>query len=155
MRMRITFYDGTDTIGGNKIYVEEKGRGVFLDFGKNFTKYDSFFLPQLKERSARGITDTVAFGLAPKIDAYRPDLIPSDLDVSSFQRINPEAVLISHSHLDHCGYVSLLKNSIPLVGSPITLASIKARSDIGNSGFQNEVAYYTPKKKGTRRILRF
>ena len=32
----ITIYDGNDTIGGSKIYVEQNGEGVFLDFGTNF-----------------------------------------------------------------------------------------------------------------------
>jgi ribonuclease J len=32
----ITIYDGAESIGDNKIHVEEGGRGVFLDFGKNF-----------------------------------------------------------------------------------------------------------------------
>ena len=34
----ITAYDVAEYIGGNKIFVEEGGRGVFLDFGKNFAK---------------------------------------------------------------------------------------------------------------------
>ena len=38
----ITVYDGNNTIGGTKIYVEENGSGVFLDFGANFTDYDKF-----------------------------------------------------------------------------------------------------------------
>ena len=37
--MKITVYDGAETIGGNKIHVEENGRGIFLDFGMNFAKY--------------------------------------------------------------------------------------------------------------------
>ncbi len=28
--MNLTIYDGAETIGGNKIYIEENGRGVFL-----------------------------------------------------------------------------------------------------------------------------
>ncbi len=32
----ITIYDGSNTIGGNKIYLEESGEGIFLDFGMNF-----------------------------------------------------------------------------------------------------------------------
>jgi len=35
----ITVYNGNDTIGGNKIYVEENGKGLFLDFGANLQKY--------------------------------------------------------------------------------------------------------------------
>jgi len=34
----ITIYDGANTIGGNKIFIEEKGKGIFLDFGLNFKK---------------------------------------------------------------------------------------------------------------------
>ena len=29
----ITIYDGANTIGGTKIFIEEKGKGIFLDFG--------------------------------------------------------------------------------------------------------------------------
>ena len=32
----LTVYDGAYGIGGNKLYLEENGNGVFLDFGKNF-----------------------------------------------------------------------------------------------------------------------
>jgi ribonuclease J len=39
----VNVYDGARTIGGNKILVEEGGRGVFLDFGKNFGKYAVYF----------------------------------------------------------------------------------------------------------------
>ena len=35
----ITIYDGSSTIGGNKIYLEDRGRGTFLDLGMNFAKY--------------------------------------------------------------------------------------------------------------------
>ena len=51
----ITVYDGTKTIGGNKIYVEENGKGVFLDFGYNFAKYREYFEEFLTDRPSRGI----------------------------------------------------------------------------------------------------
>jgi hypothetical protein len=38
----LTVYDGAYGIGGNKLYLEENGNGVFLDFGKNFGKYGVF-----------------------------------------------------------------------------------------------------------------
>jgi len=37
--MKITVFDGADTIGGTKIHVEEGENGLFLDFGMNFAKY--------------------------------------------------------------------------------------------------------------------
>jgi ribonuclease J len=39
----ITVNDGAKGIGENKIFVEENGEGVFLDFGKNFSKYGQFY----------------------------------------------------------------------------------------------------------------
>jgi ribonuclease J len=55
----ITIYDGVNTIGGNKIFVEETGKGVFLDFGYNFSNYRNYFQEFLKDRSSRGIYDLI------------------------------------------------------------------------------------------------
>ncbi len=76
----LTVYDGSDCIGGNKIHLEEKGRGLLLDFGMNFTRYGEFYQEFLKERSNRGIHDLINLGMIPKIDVYRPDLTPVDVD---------------------------------------------------------------------------
>jgi len=38
----ITVLDGADTIGGNKILLEEEGRGLLLDFGMNFARYGEY-----------------------------------------------------------------------------------------------------------------
>jgi ribonuclease J len=53
----LTVYDGAYGIGGNKLYLEEKGNGVFLDFGKNFGKYGVFYEEFLKNRDTRSIHD--------------------------------------------------------------------------------------------------
>jgi len=45
----ITVLDGADTIGGNKILLEEEGRGILLDFGMNFARYGAYY----QELSAR------------------------------------------------------------------------------------------------------
>jgi len=34
----LTVYDGSSNIGGNKIHLEENGRGILLDFVMNFAK---------------------------------------------------------------------------------------------------------------------
>ena len=44
----LTVYDGANGIGGNKIFLEENGKGAFLDFGKNFGKYGVFYEEFLK-----------------------------------------------------------------------------------------------------------
>jgi ribonuclease J len=151
----ITVYDGATTIGGNKIYVEEKGRGVFLDFGMNFAKYGEFFEEFLSERSPRGIHDLIHLNLIPKLNIYRKDLIPIDLDVSSFPSLNVEAVLLSHAHLDHCGNIGLLDARIPIIASPISIALLKAMLDSSPSKIRSEIAYYSEKILGEDpRILR-
>ena len=40
--MKITIYDGANTIGGNKIHIEENDNCLFLDFGMNLAKYSKF-----------------------------------------------------------------------------------------------------------------
>jgi len=78
----LTIYDGSSTIGGNKIYLED--RGIFLDFGMNFAKYGQFYQEFLSERSNRGIHDLLELDLIPKLNIYRTDLIPADVDTTSF-----------------------------------------------------------------------
>jgi len=143
--MKITVYDGATTIGGNKIYVEENDKGVFLDFGMNFAKYSQYFQEFLTERSGRGIHDLIHLNLIPKINVYRKDLIPSDLDVSSYPRLNVEAVLLSHAHMDHCGNIGLLSEDIAIVTSPVSLAILKALRDSSQAKIGSEIAYFSPK----------
>jgi ribonuclease J len=138
----ITIYDGTDTIGGNKIYVEENEKGVFLDFGMNFKKYHHFYQEFLKERSSRGIYDLIHLDLIPKLNIYRKDLITPDLNIAQFPKLNIEAVLISHPHMDHFGNIGLLDPEIPLIGSPNSLALIKGMADSSNLSLNLEVAFY-------------
>lgn len=144
--MKVTVYDGAETIGGNKIYVEEWERGVFLDFGMNFAKYGEYFEEFLRERSSRGIHDPLYLGLIPELNIYRSDLIPSDVDLSRYPKLNVEAVLISHAHLDHCGNAGYLHESVPIVASAITLAVLKAMRDSGRPGPGGEVTYHSQKQ---------
>jgi len=141
----ITIYDGANTIGGNKIYLEEKGKGIFLDFGMNFAKYNEYFQEFLSERSVRGIHDLIFLNLIPKLDIYRKDLIPSDLDVSSFKPLNVNAILLSHAHLDHFGNMGLLNPDYPIIASAPTIALLKAILDASSAKLGSEVAYYSKK----------
>jgi ribonuclease J len=63
----LTVYDGAYGIGGNKLYLEENGNGVFLDFGKNFGKYGVFYEEFLKNRDTPGIHDLMHFDLLPSL----------------------------------------------------------------------------------------
>ena len=144
----VTVYDGSSNIGGNKIYVEDKGRGVFLDFGINFTKYNMFFQDFLTERSSRGIHDLIYLGLIPKLNIYRKDLIPSDVDLSSYRRLDIEAVLLSHAHMDHCGNIAILEKNVPIVATKSTIAILKAlRDTVASPKIGSEVFYMSARER--------
>ena len=148
--MIITIYDGADTIGGTKIYIQENTNGLFLDFGMNFAKYSLYYEEFISERTARGIYDLWHLNLIPKLNIYRKDLIPKDLvqGVARYPKIPVNAVLISHAHLDHVGNIALLNENIPIVGSPTTIAILKALNDTssGGSHFGMELPYYKVRK---------
>ena len=144
----ITVYDGANTIGGNKIFVEENGKGIFLDFGMNFKKYHYYFQEFLKERSSRGIYDLIHLDLIPKLNIYRRDLIPPDLDISTYPKLDIEAILVSHPHMDHFGNIGILNVDIPIISSPISLALMKGMADSSNLSLNYEAAYYSRKGQG-------
>jgi ribonuclease J len=110
----------------------------------NFAKYSQFYEEYVSKRAARGIYDLWHLGLIPRINNYRVDLIPSDLRdvISRCQKLSVDAVLLSHAHLDHAGNIALLEEKIGLVGSPVTMAILKAISDTGGRGFGTELPYY-------------
>jgi len=151
----LQIFDGIDTIGGNKIYLKENGKGIFLDFGMNFKKYGDFFHQFISPRSIRGIYDLIYLNLIPKLNIYRDDLIPTDLDISSYPSLNVEAVLLSHAHMDHCGNIGLLKPTYPIIASPSTIILLKAMLDSASTSMLgSDVAYYSPKRiKEDGRIL--
>jgi ribonuclease J len=144
----ITVYDGANTIGGNKIFVEENGKGVFLDFGMNFKKYHYYFQEFLKERSSRGIYDLIQLDLIPKLNIYREDLIPPDLDISLYPKLDIEAILVSHPHMDHFGNIGMLNVDIPIISSPISLAFMKGMADSSRTTLNLEAAFYSEKGQG-------
>ncbi|MFX0083705.1 MAG: MBL fold metallo-hydrolase [Candidatus Hodarchaeota archaeon] len=150
----ITIYDGTNTIGGNKIHVNENGKSFFLDFGMNFKKYGFFFQEFLSSRGNRGIYDLIQLNLIPKLNIYRKDLVPSDLDISKFPNLDVDAILLSHAHMDHFGNIGLLNPKYPIIASPSTLMLLKGILDCSTVMLGSDVAYYSIKKqKEDGRIL--
>lgn len=141
----VTVYDGGNTIGGNKIFVEDRAAGVFLDFGMNFAKHGAFFQEFLSERNSRGIHDLAHLGLIPKLNIYRPDLIPSDVQLSQYEKLNVKAVLLSHAHMDHCGNIGLLQETLPVVASGTSVSILKAIRDTSPSSIGSEIAYFSKK----------
>ncbi|MBI4304372.1 MAG: exonuclease [Chloroflexi bacterium] len=149
--VRLTFYGGINEIGGNKILLEDGERRLLLDFGFPYKRYKQFYEEYLKPRSGAGLLDPIAMGLLPPLEGlYRDDLAAPELwqqfrQNPSYRRIeHVDGLLLSHAHLDHSGYISFLKEDIPVYTTAATAFIAKAIQDSGKSGFDNQVCYYSP-----------
>jgi ribonuclease J len=153
MMVTVTVYDGADTIGGNKILLEDQGINIFFDFGINFNLRNKYFEEYLVPRPRRGLLDMLHMGLLPPLKRiYRPDLEIESVDIWSrvrvpypIREIALHGVLLSHAHLDHSGYISFLRQDIPIVSSLCTAYIAKAIQDSSKSDFEKEVCYLIPK----------
>ena len=146
---RIIFFDGTEEIGGTKILVELNKVRFFLDFGLNYKRKGLFFEEFLNPRVSNGIGDFFYLGLVPKIKGiYRKDL----LEKFSGEGITElgtgeepsfiDAAFISHAHFDHSGYVSFLRDDIPIFMSETTINLMKAMEESGVNNFETSIFKY-------------
>ena len=151
MSVKLSFFTGggVDGIGGNKILLESHGTALFLDFGKSFGEENKYFDEFLKPRILNGLGDLLAFDLIPPLPGiYREDLvIPTQnwwekvFSHPAFRDLTIQGVLLSHAHLDHSGYISLLSPDIPVYTSLPSALISKAIQDCGISDFLSEIVY--------------
>lgn len=131
--MKIEILDGKNCIGGNKILISEKNLSFFFDFGKNFSKFNKYFEEFISPRIGTGIFDLWRLNLIPKINnIYRDDLFPPYLN-EKVREINLITVFLSHAHLDHAGFISILKEDIPIITSSTSIKFLKAIETIKSS----------------------
>ena len=143
----MTVLDGHETIGGTKILVESGETQLLLDFGTNYHQWGKFYDEFTQPRGPRGIVDFLATELVPSRKGwYRPDLFaPRDLQDPKLKDLStgsaPDAVLLSHAHLDHCGAISILRHDIPVLCTPMTFALLRAMQETGGQGVSREIAF--------------
>lgn len=150
--IRLLALDGNDTVGGTKYLVHYDDSGVMLDFGANFAKLSRYYEEYLKPRSTTGILDLVTMGVLPDARGlYRDDIVLPETNLRGPEVGSIEAVLLTHSHLDHAGAVGLLRPEIPVVMGALTAATLKAIQDSGKSELGRESVYASVRKTEVKR----
>lgn len=151
---QLTVLDGDRSIGGTKLLVESRGTRVLLDFGTNYLRMGQYYEEFLKPRAPRGLVDPIEMGLLPRRRGlYRADLFPPhdypDRD-RDWGGEAPDALLLTHGHLDHAGGLAYLDPSIPVVATPLTLALLRAWQETGPHDVSAEVTYLGGRTPGGR-----
>ena len=152
MSVRFTAYGGAGEIGGNKLLLEDDDWQILFDFGMSFGALGAYFEEFLKPRTVRGLADYLLTGLLPPLEGlYRDDLnaLPEHARIWDRLRrhpvyrddVNPRAVLLSHAHADHVGYISLLRPDIPVVAGALTAVIAKAMQDGGQSTDDSQTVF--------------
>ena len=167
--IKFTCYGGVDDIGGNKILAKLDNASIFFDFGLSYSTEGLFFEEFLQPRSGCKIRDLLKLGMLPSIDGvYRQDALkPNEFDsydvkAKKFWKTNiqsyedatktgswhPNALFISHAHLDHCGYAPYL-GAFPFLCSETTKTLMDAIAEIGNlQGLDKQLTTKKDRKMG-------
>jgi ribonuclease J len=121
----LEFHGGVGEIGGNKILVDDGDTRLLFDFGMPFGAKGKFYsAPFLSPRCKEALLE---FGFIPDLDGlYVSDEAESPVD----------AVLLSHSHMDHSSYTTFLKRSIPVHCGETTATILGCLQEMGPKTFE-------------------
>lgn len=124
----ITLFGGVNEIGGNKILLHDKDTKIFLDFGLSFAKERKYFAGYLCPRTVNGAGDYLEFDLLPHIKGL---YAKEALENTKIEYTEPavDAVIVSHAHLDHVGYLPFIDDKIPVYCGEGTRIIIEAMEE--------------------------
>ncbi len=114
-KTKVCFLGGVGRIGGNKILIEYERTKIFLDFGKDFLIWRTYY--EFPFTYPKSIEELISIGAIPNIRGLYINDEKAEID----------AVFISHAHLDHIGHISVLHRDIPVYmgeGSKVILEAI-------------------------------
>jgi len=115
--MNLTFFGGIEEIGGNKVLLEDKNTRIFLDFGTSFSKEGVYFeWPELRPANID--------------DLFKTNVLPRFKNFYRFSKSKPfvDGIMVSHAHADHYGYITLVREDIPIYTGRYTRDLIKIRN---------------------------
>jgi ribonuclease J len=136
--MRVTLYGGVNEVGGNKILIRERDTKIFLDFGMSFAQKKTYYEEYLNPRVANGLGDLLEMGLVPNLKGlYRRDLL--EMMGEEWKAPEYQAVILSHAHLDHWSYASVVDERIPIYCGETTELYLKAIQESSNRIFEQEI----------------
>jgi len=128
--VKLTFYGGIEEIGGNKVLLEDKNTRVFLDFGTSFSKEGVYFeWPELRPANIN--------------DLIKTNVLQDFNNLYRFSKGKPfvDAILLSHAHMDHYGYLPLVKEDIPVFTGRYTRDLIKIRNRTYNQTWDRKIGH--------------
>jgi len=125
---RLTFYGAVGEIGGNKILLRDSESSIFLDFGMNFEKERRYYEPPYLQ--PRNEDHLMGLGILPALKGLYKNSAVNDRAI--------DAILLSHPHLDHYGYLKYVRDDIPVICGETTKTIILAKelSGLSTSGYQ-------------------
>ncbi|MEM0451938.1 MAG: MBL fold metallo-hydrolase [Nitrososphaerota archaeon] len=143
----IHIYGGFGEIGGNKIFISSRDGAIFLDFGLNLKKKREYSLGYGVERTSRILKNYLLINLLPNIRGiYRSDL-SEEIEIKHSEKVDVDACIISHAHLDHYGLVGFLESNVKIAVSKSMKALIEHSIETsGRTGVEGEVFNYRDKK---------
>ncbi len=124
---RISVLGGVGEIGGNKILVEDKDARVMLDFGMSISQRARFFSdPYVSPRRPESL---LSLGIIPKVGGvYSWDSAERKVD----------AIFLSHAHLDHYGYLSMVHRDVPVYCGETTERLMAAITETKRASFETD-----------------
>ncbi|MDZ4659342.1 MAG: MBL fold metallo-hydrolase [Bythopirellula sp.] len=113
--MQLTIHRGTQEIGGTCIEIASGNSRILLDVG----------LPLFDAQQQ--LLDTRPFRSQSTNELLKSGIIPKVEGLTGGERL-PDAILLSHAHLDHCGLLDRTSPQIPVYATSGTSKMMKAGS---------------------------